>query len=359
MICPNCGKQIPDGSKFCPYCGAKIEVKGTPELRKITINRRLIVIPIVVLLVIAGIFAFTKLFPSRPLFGPSGVSGKYICIKGGSGQSFYTGDIVEFKPNGEVYLSSEGQPSVVAKYEVDGENVTIRIDVMGSQYVLKGTIKGNTIVFDDGAALNRYTEGNINSTTEHPQKETIAGPIWPMFRYNTQHTGQCPYDTSRNNGTLKWKFAIGDQIHSSPAIASDGTIYIGSDDRYLYAINPNGTLKWKFKTGNGIYSSPAIASDGTIYIGSWDHYLYAINPDGTLKWKFKTGNGIYSSPAIASDGTIYIGSWDHYLYAINPDRTLKWEFETGDGIYSSPAIASDGTIYIGSDDQYLYAIGGE
>jgi len=24
MFCPNCGKEIPDGSTFCFYCGAKI-----------------------------------------------------------------------------------------------------------------------------------------------------------------------------------------------------------------------------------------------------------------------------------------------------------------------------------------------
>ena len=24
MFCSNCGKQIPDGSKFCPYCGAPV-----------------------------------------------------------------------------------------------------------------------------------------------------------------------------------------------------------------------------------------------------------------------------------------------------------------------------------------------
>jgi len=69
--------------------------------------------------------------------------------------------------------------------------------------------------------------------------------IWPMFNYNTQHTGQCPYDTSKNKGTLKWKFETDGQIRSSPAIASDGTIYIESWDSYFYAINPNGTLKWK------------------------------------------------------------------------------------------------------------------
>ena len=38
-----------------------------------------------------------------------------------------------------------------------------------------------------------------------------------------------------------------------------------------------GTLKWSYTTGCDIYSSPAIASDGTIYVGSlWDGKLYAI-----------------------------------------------------------------------------------
>jgi hypothetical protein len=43
---------------------------------------------------------------------------------------------------------------------------------------------------------------------------------------------------------------------------------------------PPGTELWEFETSNGILSSPAIAADGTIYIGSDDGNLYAINPDG-------------------------------------------------------------------------------
>ena len=39
-------------------------------------------------------------------------------------------------------------------------------------------------------------------------------------------------------------------IYSSPAIGSDGTIYVGSDDCKLYAINSNGTLKWSYTTGD-------------------------------------------------------------------------------------------------------------
>jgi len=191
---------------------------------------------------------------------------------------------------------------------------------------------------------------NVNSA------ETISNHIWQMFHYNRQRTGQSPYDTSTNSGTLKWKYKTGDVVLSSPAIASDGTIYVGSYDKFLYAINPNGTLKWRYTTGDKIYSSPAIASDGTIYVGSLDNYLYAINPNGTFKWRFKTGDSISSSPAVGSNGIIYVGSHDNYLYAINTNGTMKWKYKTGHAVESSPAIASDGAIYVGSDDKYLHAI---
>jgi len=232
--------------------------------------------------------------------------------------------------------------------------------------------------------------------------EGDSQPIWAMFHYNPQHTGRCPYDTSANNGNLKWVLKIGGSNNSSPAIASDGTIYVGSGDGCLYAISPDGIIKWKYQTGNRIDSSPAIASDGTIYVGSrdgylyaikrdgslmWkfqacsygmvnsspviasdgtiyvgtdtilgDNYLYAIYPNGTVKWKFKVSNIIDSSPAIGIDGSIYFGSNDHFLYALNPDGALKWKFETGWAIWSAPAISSDSTIYISSGDGYLYAL---
>lgn len=76
-------------------------------------------------------------------------------------------------------------------------------------------------------------------------------------------------------------------------------------------------IKWFFLTDDYILSTPAIGSDGTIYLSSNDDNLYAINPDGTLKWSITTGNSIFSSAAIAEDGTIYFGSNDHLLYAVS------------------------------------------
>ncbi len=183
------------------------------------------------------------------------------------------------------------------------------------------------------------------------------GAPWPMFRGNVRHTALSPYDTSGNPGELKWSFSTGGSIKSSPAIDSNGTIYIGSDDYNIYAIKLNGTKKWNFTTGYRIWSSsPAIASDGTIYIGSQDNKLYAINPDGTEKWSFTTGDWVESTITIGSDGIVYFGSNDDKLYAIYPNGTQKWSFITGNDVTSSPAIGSDGTIYVGSNDNKFYAI---
>ncbi|MDB4805128.1 immunoglobulin domain-containing protein, partial [bacterium] len=72
-----------------------------------------------------------------------------------------------------------------------------------------------------------------------------------------------------NINRFKWRFLIPylGMVYSSPAIGSDGTIYVGSNSGNLYAINPDGTQKWAFETGGGVSSSPAIGSDGTIYVG--------------------------------------------------------------------------------------------
>jgi outer membrane protein assembly factor BamB len=157
-------------------------------------------------------------------------------------------------------------------------------------------------------------------------------------------------------GNFRWRKETGSRISSSPAVGPDGTVYFGSQDSSLYAVNPDGTLKWSGKTGGAIQSSPATAADGTVYVGSDDSGLYAFDTNGALKWSYSTGGTVRSSPAVAEDGTVYVGSNDHHLYAIDPNGALKWSVATGDVIYSSPAIGSDGTVYFGSNDKYLYAI---
>ena len=76
-------------------------------------------------------------------------------------------------------------------------------------------------------------------------------------------------------GKEKWRFTTGDKVDSSPAVAS-GIVYVGSNDKNLYAIDAvTGKEKWRFATGDWVDSSPAVAN-GIVYIGSEDKNLYAV-----------------------------------------------------------------------------------
>ena len=143
-----------------------------------------------------------------------------------------------------------------------------------------------------------------------------------------------------------WSFRFGgSDVYSSPAVGSNGTIYVGSDDNNLYAINPDGSKKWAFKTGDQIRSSAAIDSDGVIYVGSNDNNLYAINPDGSKKWVFKTRGSVPSSPTIGSDGTIYVASEDGYLYAIKTSTDNPVEGQPAEiAIDTYAGVMIEGTV---------------
>ena len=158
------------------------------------------------------------------------------------------------------------------------------------------------------------------------------------------------------SGEQKWKFTAEGSIASVPALGVDGTIYFGSDDTNLYAINPDGSLKWKYKADGPIHDSPTVGINGNIYVGSFDTYIYCISPQGGLIWRFKTNDIVRSTPAIAADGTVYVGSLDKNLYALDAEGNLKWKYEAGDGVLNSPVIGVDGTVYFGSWDSYIYAV---
>ena len=156
-------------------------------------------------------------------------------------------------------------------------------------------------------------------------------------------------------GEKLWEFETGSHVGFSPAISSDGTVYVGSDDKKLYAINPDGTKKWSLEIGGDGLPTPAIGFDGTVYVGGGNK-LYGINPAGAKKWTFETEYPHMSDsyPSISADGTVYVGGGTK-LYAINPDSTKKWAFETVDSVYSSPVVGADGTVYLGAGNK-LYAV---
>lgn len=150
---------------------------------------------------------------------------------------------------------------------------------------------------------------------------------------------------------MNWRQKVGYGCRN-PALASDGTIYLGCS-KGLLSISADGSEKWTFPTEKSV--SPAvIAEDGSIVLGGEDGNVYRLEPDGSLRWKFQIGKATLQAPAISQSGVIYIGSVDG-LYALNAAGTPLWIMKTR-APSGSPTIAPDGTVYIQSDDGMLHAI---
>jgi len=215
-----------------------------------------------------------------------------------------------------------------------------------------------TIHFDDGSPAETVETTQFSHTFTHTYEAGYFKPSCSIVK----SIGITKESDPAKLIVAKWKFKTGDDIDSSAAIGIDGTVYIGSDDQNLYAIDPEtGQEIWRFMTNGEIRSSPAVGPDGTIYFGSEDGSLYAVSPNGSKKWAFNFGDFIFSSPAISSDGKIiYIGSSNNSIYAISAaSGTYKWKYTTGDKIISSPAIGHDGiepVVYVGSLDRHVYAL---
>lgn len=131
----------------------------------------------------------------------------------------------------------------------------------------------------------------------------------------------------RPDGTPRWTFDTGSPLSGSAAIDARGIVYFGSYDKKLYALDgATGAKRWEYATGDIIRgTTPAIAEDGTVYIGSDDGLIHAVDTDGKLRRTHPTGSAILGSPLISA-GRLYIASGDAKLHA----------FEIGANLARSP-----------------------
>lgn len=166
-------------------------------------------------------------------------------------------------------------------------------------------------------------------------------------------------------GALNWTFSVpnsgpDDDPGSGIVVATGpGLIYVNSKNGTLYAIHEaDGTLAWSIPIGPaniGNVSTPALAPDGTLYVGSLDNHLYAINATtGAILHTTTVSSGIDSSPAIAN-GVVYFASFDKHIYAVDASTgTILWSFATTRQSYGSPVMVN-GWLYCTSTDGNIYA----
>jgi outer membrane protein assembly factor BamB len=244
-----------------------------------------------------------------------------------------------------------------------------------------------------------------------------ADAPWPVFRGDSKNTGRSHIIPAYRQ-TQPWYFRTEKGIFSTPVIDGDETIYVGSADRYFYALNADGSVKWSLQTGEIIDSAAALTErqgerfitvpsgdghlyhlslqpgyantedrilwkfdasqhrhekdmgydwfegnvvagpDGHLYAGNTNWNYYKLDPDtGALLWRYPTNNMNWSAGAFDDAGNVYWTSLDLQIRKVDPvGQATLWKKTTLGFVSASVALGSDDTAYVGSFDNKFYAL---
>jgi outer membrane protein assembly factor BamB len=244
---------------------------------------------------------------------------------------------VFLKINSKLPLILSQPESVVTQL---GGNIVFEISISGAPpFKYQWKKDGVTIPFETKAELNI-----VNTSNNHSGEYSVIV---------SNDYGRVTSDNALLTlaGKFKWVFEPKDIITGYPSIGKDDTVYIGSWDKNLYALDSkNGKVKWKFNATSQITeNSPMITESGNLYITGGNDDIYCINAfSGKANWSLKTK---FFFPFFrAGRDKIYVNSHRGGLY-IHNDNNDESEFNTIDLSYQYKvlAIENNNTIYGFSD----------
>lgn len=203
-----------------------------------------------------------------------------------------------------------------------------------------------------------------------------GGRVWasPLI-----HNGQlffgcddsCFYSVETANGQLIRKLKTGGKVRGKAALFGSNLIF-ASDDGLVYCINSKtGKIIWKSRINDGKFNrtdpsmtdgtwdyalSSPIVSGKTVYVGSTDSSLYALDATtGNVRWKFKTDHIVRATPQ-ASGELVYCGNWGGKCYALDKKSGKQmWIADFHQPILSQPAIENN-RLVIGSRHAWLWCL---
>lgn len=159
-----------------------------------------------------------------------------------------------------------------------------------------------------------------------------------------------------SNGKLLWRtntsrvrpFGRGG-FYSSPALAFD-RVFAARDDGTVYAFDQrSGRVNWFFRTNDYIYGSPAVAqvpgTPPTVYIGSYDEHLYALNAlTGRQEWRFEVGGPVPGTATVIGH-TVYTSSFKTRKALGIDVHTHRRTFELREAGYT-PTVSDGRRLYL-------------
>jgi len=176
------------------------------------------------------------------------------------------------------------------------------------------------------------------------------------------------YGLDRETGAEQWRFTPDQRnLDTGPdcdhcalqfryPIYAQDTVYVGSLDKHLYALNAaTGVEKWRFNTLGSVLDKPVI-KDSIVYFGTAEGVFYAIDAEtGTEIYQVRTVSspenanyGIGVSSPIVEDDTIFITN----------SKAMALDRQTGGEIWQFSLLAGWRSIVKRPlvDDQHIYVM---
>jgi outer membrane protein assembly factor BamB len=224
-----------------------------------------------------------------------------------------------------------------------------------SSYTLPQRLEGGLVADDAGIVYAAAPGGRIYALRPsgpllwgfkipvEPATELAPGPHgWLVFAAHDRNV----YGVSRQ-GVARWRSSVGKRVTATPALDAAGRVVVGTDDGFLYALEPF-QRRFRVQLGGPI-ASVRVGADGRLWVVAGET-LYALDRQLAVR--------------IRRPGVAAVAPWAGGAVAVGPRGAIAWLRPDGGaageravaGVGRELAVDAAGTVYIAEDEGALAVV---
>jgi outer membrane protein assembly factor BamB len=264
--------------------------------------------------------------------------------------------------DGAIYVGSDAKKFFCVAS--DGV-VRFKLDVDGEADTAAAPVPDGRLAFAAGSTLYVISlRGDVRARFRAKKKIFTAPAVGERAIYVGSHD-RFAYAV-RFDGTHAWATELGADVDGGPAVADDGSVVFGTDGgRVVKLDGERGSVLWSSDVGGYVRGALSIGRDGSILAGVYGPTPGTIRlaPDGRFLGAFRvagTGSrdfGVHGGPLEDEEGTLVFGTEDDHVYAIERSGQLRFRLDRTSDVDAPITLTRDGALIVGSDDGTVAELG--
>lgn len=165
------------------------------------------------------------------------------------------------------------------------------------------------------------------------------------------------YAVRAADGSERWRYRTTADVRA-PVAVSDGVVVVADESGTLAAVDAaTGDERWARSLGHAAPSTAPVATDGRLYLGSEDGGVRVLTAaGGDVVW---TQDAVAGGPVAVGDGSVFVAGKDAIAALDAADGAIQWRNGSLDVDPVPPAVTDD-AVFIGDasdgDEPLLVAL---